>query len=130
MSKDNPPQSVELNLSDLIHQIRDELVESEKRRKTEKKDPLFQLDEMELEIHFGVTKEMGGNGKVKFSVMTLAGEFGGSGGVQSEKVQTIRLKFKCAEIPEDSDGKSNGGNNGDGKKSNLPPGAMPHYVQA
>ena len=122
--KKKTPSAIELNLSDLIHQIRDELAASAEKREKDGKAPIFQLDEMELEIHFGVTREAGANGKIKFSVLSLAeGEIGGDGKVQSEQIQTVRLKFKTPDlnlVNEDSDDEdiSNNGNN-NGKTSLL-----------
>jgi Trypsin-co-occurring domain 2 len=81
----------ELGIADVIEGVRNELIESERRRGGS--DPLFIAKQFELELNFTVEREGGADGKISFNVLGVGGSVGGSGKVSSGEVQKLKLTF-------------------------------------
>ena len=86
-----PSQDVgkEIEISDVIHKVRDELLEAHAKTMNEGKTPIFTPKEFELELHVGVRKATSAQGGLKVWVV----QAGGSVSSTNEQIQTIRLKF-------------------------------------
>ncbi len=75
-------------LSELIAELRSELVEAQKEGTGKKLR--FKIEEIEIELKVGITKEVEAGGKVKFWVY----EAGIKGDVKEQDLQRICLKIK------------------------------------
>jgi hypothetical protein len=83
-------------LSDVLVALRAELLKAQE--KAEKEKLKFKLEDIEVELKVGTTREGGGKGGLKFAVFGLDAEVGAEGSIAAEKLQTVRLKMKP--IPE------------------------------
>ncbi len=77
-----------IRLSELITDLRSELAEAQKQGAG--KEPRFKVEEIEIELKVGITKEIDGETKVKFWVY----EAGLKGGVSEEDLQRVLLRIK------------------------------------
>ncbi|MCU4155690.1 hypothetical protein J1N10_06850 [Carboxylicivirga sp. A043] len=59
----------ELNLKELIHEVREELIASEKLRVQKGLDTLFEVDMLKIEVNFVVEKISGKSGGVNLKVI-------------------------------------------------------------
>ncbi|MBS2212485.1 hypothetical protein KEM09_13800 [Carboxylicivirga mesophila] len=59
----------ELNLKELIHQVREELIASEELREQKGLDTLFEVDKLKIEVNFVVEKVSGKSGGVNLKVI-------------------------------------------------------------
>ncbi|MBK3518052.1 trypco2 family protein [Carboxylicivirga marina] len=59
----------ELNLKELIHEVREELIASEKLRVAKGHDTLFEVDKLKIEVNFVVEKSSGKSGGVNLKVI-------------------------------------------------------------
>lgn len=76
-------------LANVVQGLRQELLKAVEQAKGE--ELRFEVQEMELELQVQVTKEVGGEAKLKFWVIDAGGV---SGSVEKSTVQTVRLKLK------------------------------------
>jgi Trypsin-co-occurring domain 2 len=88
---------LDLNLSALVTAIRDELETMDRQRRSQTRPALLQLAAMELELNFVITRKAGAEGKLDFKVLAIGASIGADAGVESEKVQKIRLTFSLAD---------------------------------
>lgn len=88
--QESPFQSI--GLSDFIDRIRFELESSESRRIEAKKGPLFEVESIELELSFTVSKSKEVNGG--FKVWIVSAEVGG--GVDSATVHKAKIVLQIA----------------------------------
>jgi len=77
-------------LSELITELRSELAEAQKQGAG--KEPRFKVEEIEIELKVGITKEVVAGGKVRFWVY----EAGVKGEVSEQDLQRVLLKIKPA----------------------------------
>ena len=75
-------------LSELITELRSELAKAQKQGAG--KEPRFKIEEIEIELKVGITKEAEAGGKVKFWVY----EAGLKGGVSEQDLQRVLLTIK------------------------------------
>ena len=87
-------------LSELVAELRNELLEAQKEGVG--KELRFQVEEVEIELKVGVTKDVKGKTGVKFWVYNAELE----GGAKQQDLQRVLLKFKPAG-PQRADGKKN-----------------------
>jgi hypothetical protein len=80
-----------LNVANLIEKVRDELAESERRRRTENKASLFDVKTFDLELNFVVRENNTAKGGVDFEVVTIGGELQRS----AEEIQKITLHMEA-----------------------------------
>lgn len=80
--------SQKIPLSELIAELRSELAEAQKQGAG--KELRFTVEEIEIELKVGITKEVEAGGKVKFWVY----EAGLKGGVSEQDLQRVLLKIK------------------------------------
>jgi Trypsin-co-occurring domain 2 len=95
--KSQPEASV--GLAELIVAVREELEKADAARLEPAsdrgdgpgmaKDPLLALREVELEVHFEVTRSKAGEGGIDFKVVSV----GGSGSSGSSKIQKLRVLY-------------------------------------
>jgi hypothetical protein len=86
----------ELGLAETIAALRGELVEAIEA--ADDADFGFDVGQIQLEFHVGVTRQGGGSGKVKFWVV----ELGGDGSYRREEIQRVTVTL---EAPLDRDGR-------------------------
>jgi len=87
-----------LSLKEMIQQVRDELVASERERKAKGQEALFQVDQVELVVNFVVTKTSKAKAGFSFQVLTFGGlDLGGDKGRQDQSVHTITLTLKAVD---------------------------------
>lgn len=77
---------MEVTLSDLIDQVREELLTP---RHQEGATPFLFVDEVELELNVSVSKKVEGSGKVSIKVI----EVGGGGGKTDQQTHRITVKM-------------------------------------
>ena len=82
-----------LTISELIGMVQDELIKSQKKREVAGREPLFQTDELELEMNTELTTVVGG--KLVLSIPVF--KVGTSGNDKEKNTQRIKLKFKVIE---------------------------------
>lgn len=82
----------QIPLSDVLVGLRAELLDAQ--RKAEEQKLKFKLEDVEIELKVGATREGGGKGGLKFSVLGLGAELAAEGSIAAEKIQTVRLKMK------------------------------------
>jgi hypothetical protein len=81
----------QIPLSDVLVGLRAELLKAQKQAKKQKLQ--FKLEDIEVELKVGTTKEGGGEGGLNFSVIGLGAELGAEGSIAAERLQTVRLKL-------------------------------------
>lgn len=54
----------------------------------------FAVKEIEVELQVGVTKSVGGNGKISFKVFDIGAEIGGKGDYTTAHTQKVKLKLE------------------------------------
>lgn len=81
-----------IGLKDLIRQVHEELALSEQEREEEGLAPLFEVDGLDLEVHFVVREDESARGGIDLKVFSLGTELSGS----SEQVHKITLHLKSA----------------------------------
>ena len=79
-----------LGLDELVLAVRRELANLERKEIESGIAPLFQLDELELEINFSVVHSKDGHGGFDLKVVSL----GGSMGLQSSETQRVTLRYQ------------------------------------
>lgn len=84
------PEELQLNLSQLVSVIREELEELDLARALADKPALFQLSKMDLELAFTVVEDDSVKGGFDLKVISL----GGQTAVRSEQVQRVKLSFE------------------------------------
>lgn len=77
-----------IELRQVIDQLREELFSLTQTAGGE--DLRFAIESVDVELHVGVTKEVGAEAKAKFWVL----EVGGEGKFATERTQTIKLSLK------------------------------------
>jgi len=80
----------ELKIKDLIHSVRNELIESEIERKNKGLAPLFYVDNFKIEVNFVVEKNLHGGGKLNPKIIDV----GGDAGYKTEQIHKITLELK------------------------------------
>lgn len=80
----------ELKIKDLIHAVRQELIESENERVKKGITPLFYVENLKIEVNFVVAENVSGGGKIKMMLV----EVGGDAAYKSEQVHKITLELK------------------------------------
>jgi len=85
----------DINLRDLICVVRNELEGMEKNRLEQKKDTLFQLKSMEIELSFVVENSDSAQGGIDLKIIKL----GAAENLKTSEIQKIILKF---EVPKES----------------------------
>lgn len=78
----------EIGLQDLIHQVKRELLTPGAEQRASDPDPLFIIDQVELEITVKAVKE--GNGNIKLSVLSFA-ELNVGGDLARERGHVVRV---------------------------------------
>jgi hypothetical protein len=90
----------ELELKDVVRKLREDLQAA--AEEGQGKGIRFKLESIDLELKVAAKREGGPNGKIKFSVLGIGAEVGGSAKWAAEQVQTIKLKM----VPETANGNS------------------------
>lgn len=83
----------QLQIKDVIRKVQQELIESQKEREESGILPLFEVDSLELEIHFIVRQQSEGRAGLSFAVVDAEAEHNYS----REQVQKMTLRLKRAE---------------------------------
>lgn len=78
----------EIGLQDLIYQVKRELLAPNAEQRASDPDPLFFIDQVELEITVKAVKE--GNGNIKLSALSFA-ELNIGGGLNKERGHVVRV---------------------------------------
>lgn len=78
----------EIGLQDLIYQVKRELLAPDAEQRASDPDPLFFIDQVELEITVKAVKE--GNGNIKLSVLSFA-ELNVGGDLLKERGHVVRV---------------------------------------
>jgi Trypsin-co-occurring domain 2 len=81
---------LQLNLTELVTAVRDQLEELDRARILAEKPPLFHLSRMELELAFTVVESDAIKGGFDLKVVSL----GGQTSLRSEQIQRIKLSFE------------------------------------
>ncbi|HNW91049.1 MAG TPA: hypothetical protein PK664_05680 [Paludibacteraceae bacterium] len=83
-----------LNLKELIHTVRQELIDSENERKSKGLDPLFKVDNLKIEVNFVVEKTKKTGGKLGIKIIDIGHDVTYS----SQQVHKIVLELKTCEL--------------------------------
>jgi hypothetical protein len=87
-----------LSIKELIRRVQRELIASQKEREAANEEALFQVDKLDLEVHFVVTKSSKAEGGFSLQVLTLGGGHAGtSRGSEEQHVQKVTLSLKAAD---------------------------------
>jgi len=81
-----------IGLADFLTQIRSEIELSQQNLKAQGKIAMLNLDSAEVEVSFGVKKEVTGSGGVEFYIFAIEA----GGGHKSEEIHRLKLKLKPA----------------------------------
>jgi hypothetical protein len=84
------PETGDIPLTQLIDALREQLGEA---ARTARPGPRFKVDSIDVELTIVAKREGGGDGKIKFSVLTAGVELGASGKVAHEETQKIKLSL-------------------------------------
>ena len=87
MAKEGPDGSLELH--EVIHQLRSEIVTAVDRADDDDPDLRFRLEKVQLELEVAVTRAAEGETKAKFWVL----EFGAKGAVEKSRTQKVVLEL-------------------------------------
>jgi len=79
-----------LNLTELLHSVRDELIESQELRMKKGLPPLFIVDKLQIEVNFVVEQIKGVKGGVNLKVI----EMGGNKTYTEQQVHKVTLDLK------------------------------------
>ncbi len=83
-----------LNIKELIHAVRQELIDSETLRKQKNIEPLFEVDNLKIEVNFVVEKTTDTGGGINLKIIDI----GKSVKYNSQQVHKITLELKtCSE---------------------------------
>ena len=82
-----------LNLKELIHTVRQELIDSEKERKRKRLDPLFKVDSLKIEVNFVIEETLKTGGKLGIKIVDVGRDHTYS----SQQVHKISLELKTCE---------------------------------
>jgi hypothetical protein len=86
-----------LSIKELIRRVQRELIASQKEREAANEEALFQVDKLDLEVHFVVTKSTKAEGGFSLQVLTLGGFHAGtSRNSEEQQVQKLTLSLKAA----------------------------------
>lgn len=91
-SKDNDFTD-NIRIKDVIRKVQQELAESQKEREDKGEPPLFEVESLELEIHFVARKTT--DAKVGLSLPVV--DAGGSKNYSNEQVQRLKIRLKAIE---------------------------------
>lgn len=81
-----------LFIKELIRRVHQELVESQQEREASGQPPIFQVQQMTVEVNFVITESSEAKGGLEFKVITVGGvDLGGSKGYQQQQVHKITL---------------------------------------
>lgn len=80
----------DIPLTQLIEALRDQLGEA---ARGERQGPKFKVNSIEVELTIVAKRDRGGDGKIKFSVLTAGAEIGASGKVAHEETQKVKLSL-------------------------------------
>ena len=84
---------VELNLKQLVSQIRGELEDLDRERQAQGKSPLFELEKLELEVKFTVTENQAKKAGFDLKIVSAGTE----GTHRQETVHTVKLQYRLSE---------------------------------
>lgn len=93
MTKKSESFANQLQIKDVIRKVQQELTESQKEREEAGILPLFEVDSLELEIHFVARQQREGKAGLSFAVVDAEAEHTYS----REQVQKMTLRLKRAE---------------------------------
>lgn len=82
-----------IDLKDLVVSVRKSLESTDTEMRLAKKDPLFELESLELELKFTVEEAVGGKSGFDLKIVSLSGQTD----VRSEQVQTLKVKYVVAQ---------------------------------
>lgn len=85
-----------LNLKELIHQVRQELIESENERVQKGLTPLFKVDNLKIEVNFVVEKTKKSGGKLGIKIV----EAGHQVSYSSQQIHKISLELNTIDDEE------------------------------
>jgi Trypsin-co-occurring domain 2 len=91
-----PEKVAGLGLRELIKDIKSDLAKSEEERLEAGENPVFKVEDVDLEINFVINKQYAESGGIEYKFVTL----GNQSQISSEKVQKITLHMKAIQ-PED-----------------------------
>lgn len=83
----------QLQIKDVIHKVQQELIDSQKERRDLGMSPLFEVDSLEIEIHFVVQQQTDAKAGVSLAVVDVGADHNYS----QEQIQKITLRLKKAE---------------------------------
>lgn len=95
MKKENNKAIKQLQIKDVIRKVQEELMESQRERENQGIPPLFEVDALEIELHFTIQQQTGVNAGFSLAVVDLDAEHTYS----SEQVQKITLRLKKVPAP-------------------------------
>ncbi len=85
-----------LNLKELIHTVRQELIDSEKERIEKGLSPLFKVDNLKIEVNFVVEKVKKTGGKIDIKIVDVGHDITYS----SQQIHKILLELKTCDDSE------------------------------
>ena len=88
-----------LPLNDVVRALRAELLEASEN--VENESIRFQLGPIEVEFAVVATREAGPNGKIKFSVLGVGAEVGGSAKFSAEHTQRVKFTLTPTLVTKD-----------------------------
>lgn len=83
----------QLQIKDVIRKVQQELIDSQKERREQGMSPLFEVDSLEIEIHFVVQQQS----EAKTGVSLAVVEVGADHNYNQEQIQKITLRLKKVE---------------------------------
>lgn len=85
-----------LGLAGLLTYIREQLEEADRMRTAANRQPLFQLAGLELELHVAIEETSDVKGGFDLKLISA----GASGGMKSEEIQTLKLRWEVPPLLE------------------------------
>lgn len=95
MKKEDHQITKQLQIKDVIRKVQEELIESQQEREKQGIPPLFEVDSLEIELHFTVQEQMDASTGFSIAVVDLDAEHTYS----AEQVQKITLRLKKVSAP-------------------------------
>ena len=127
MGEKKPEDDYSFSLKEMIREVQNELVESQRDRERSHQEALFELEKVDLEVNFVVTRDHKAKGGVSFKIPIVGGfEVGAEGAWQNQFVHKVAVSLKAVAPESESPAQSKKSSSGVDPPPSGPRGRFPH----